>query len=205
MDAARMKRQAKLAQADTLHAGLDAFLLNAFGLNAPPRLRTVFAIRAKDLTGVLNPDRYRGLQLEKFLPFTSLVSGVGFLPENRCSPEKEGPNDQWDWIRIDDLPNDPWQVETVRTELGKNIKGTFFEVQENDILIARLGPTILNAKFVLCPKLVRRTVASAEFLVLRCRQGYQPEAILWLLRSSLYRKIMYSRSRGGTTRCRAAR
>src|SRR5260370_13876736 len=92
-----------------------------------------------------------------------MLGKVGNLLEARCSPEKEAPLEQWDWIRIDDLPNRPWQVENVRTQLGKEINGTFFEVQENDILLARLGPAIQNAKFVICPKLTRRTVASSEF------------------------------------------
>ena len=198
MDAARAARRAKLAEADALLAGLDGFLLEILGLTAPPRPKTTFAVRTHQLTDALNPDRYRGLQLEKHLPFASTVGTVGNLLAPRCAPEGEGPEEQWDWIRIDDLPNQPWQVETMRTELGKNIEGTFFEVLENDILVARLGPTILNAKFVLCPKLNRRTVASSEFLVIRCAAGWQPEAVLWVLRTALYREIMYARSRGAT-------
>jgi len=198
MDAARAARRAKLTEADALLAGLDGFLLEILGLTAPPRPKTTFAVRTHQLTDALNPDRYRGLQLEKHLPFASTVGMVGNLLASRCAPESEGPEQQWDWIRIDDLPNQPWQVETIRTELGKNIEGTFYEVQENDILVARLGPTILNAKFVLCPKLNRRTVASSEFLVIRCAAGWQPEAVLWLLRTALYREILYARSRGAT-------
>jgi hypothetical protein len=198
MDAARAQRLAKMAQADALLAGLDAFLLSTLGLSAPPTPKTVFAILNGDLTGMLNPDRYRAMSLEKHLPFDGHVGDVGELLEARSSPEREGPEELWDWIRIDDLPNQPWQVEALRTEPGKNICGTFFEVRENDLLIARLGPTILNAKFVLCPKLKRRTVASSEFLVLRCNPGWRPEAALWILRTRLYRDIMYLRSRGGT-------
>jgi type I restriction enzyme S subunit len=197
MNAARAERRAKLAQAES-DANMDAFLLKSLGLKLAARPKTVFAIRSQDLIGVLNPDRYRCLALEKSLPYETNVSSVAFIVETRCSPERETPDGLWDWIRIDDIPNQPWRVETVRTELGKNITGTFFEVRENDILLARLGPTILNSKFVLCPRLARRTVASAEFLVLRCRDGFQPEAILWLLRTGLYREIMYSRSRGAT-------
>ena len=198
MSETRAARRAKLAEADALLGGLDGYLLTTLGLTPPPIPRTVFGIRAKELTDALNPDRYRGMQLEKHLPFTNHVSDVGTLLDARTAPEKEGPKDLWDWIRIDDLPNQPWQVETLRTEPGENIGGTYFEVQENDILIARLGPTIINAKFVLCPKLQRRTVASSEFLVLRCNANWQPTVALWLLRAKLYRDIMYARSRGAT-------
>ena len=198
MDAARAKRRAKLAEADALLAGLDALLLKHAGLSEPPSPKRTFAIKSRELVGMLNPDRYRAMELEKHIPFKTRVGGVGELLDARCSPEKEAPKEIWDWIRIDDLPNQPWQVESLRTELGENINGAFFEVQENDILIARLGPTILNAKFVLCPKLARRTVASSEFLVLRCNANWQPAAALWMLRTKLYRNIMYLRSRGGT-------
>ena len=198
MDKARAKRGKKLADTDALLAGMDAFLLDAVGLTPPPRPRGVFAVQMTHLRGALNVDRYRGLQLEKGLAFSTSVGSSSTIVDVRCTPRNEAPDDYWDWVRIDDLPNQPWQIEGVRTELGKNITGSFFEVQENDILIARLGPTILNAKFVLCPKTVRRTVASAEFLVLRPSVGYQPEAILWLLRTALYREIMYLRSRGAT-------
>lgn len=198
MNAARAERKAKLAEVDALLAGIDDFLLDTLNITPPPKPRNIFAIRAKDLTDVINPVRYQSWQLEKNLPFESTVSVVGSLITRKFAPAKDAPKTQFDWIRIDDLPNQPWQVETVRTERGKNIKGSLFEVQENDILIARLGPTILNAKFVLCPKLSRRTVASGEFLILRCNQDYQPEAILWILRTLLYRDIMYFRSRGAT-------
>lgn len=198
MDSARAAREARVREADAAMAGLDDFLLNIVGLSLPPRPRKVFAIKTSALVDALNPDRYRGAQLEKHLRFKTTVGMVGSLLEARCAPSKENPEEQWDWIRIDDLPNQPWQVEHVRTELGKDIAGTFFEVQENDVLLARLGPTILNAKFVLCPKLNRRTVASSEFLAIRCADGWQPEAVLWLLRTALYREIMYARSRGAT-------
>ena len=172
--------------------------MEILGIMPPSQPKNVFAIQAQDLTDVMNAERYRGLQLEKYLQMEDTVGIVGSLLKKKYSPAKDSPEEQFDLIRIDDLPNQPWQVETVRTEKGKHITGTFFEVQENDILIARLGPTILNAKFILCPKQERRTIASAEFLVLRCNQRYQPEAVLWLLRTALYRKIMYLQSRGAT-------
>ena len=198
MDAARAERKAKLAEADALLAGIDDFLIKALGITRLPVPRKTFALRANDLTDAINPSRYQSWQIERNLPFRSTVGAAGSLIESKFHPSKDAPQERFDWIRIDDLPNQPWQVETVRTENGSDLTGTLFEVQENDILIARLGPTIRNAKFVLCPKLSRRTLASGEFLVLRCNQDYQPEAVLWLLRTAIYREIMYLRSRGAT-------
>lgn len=198
MGAARAERKAKLVEADALLAGIDDFVSKVIGIPGQFSPRRSFALRAKDLVDAINPVRYQSRQIEQHLPFSNTVGAVGYLVENKLSPAKDAPDEQFDWIRIDDLPNQPWQVETIRTAMGGEITGALFEVQENDILIARLGPTILNAKFVVCPELSRRTVASGEFLVLRCTQDYQPEAVLWVLRTASYREMMYMRTRGAT-------
>lgn len=198
LESARTERHAKLDQVDELLTGLDEFVLKLLDIAYPPQPKRVFAIRALELTNNFNPDRYRGSQLERSLPFRNIIGNVCDILVDRTAPSKQDSSGDWDWIRIDDLRNHPWEVDVVRTEIGVNIQGALFEVRENDILLARLGPTIQNAKFVLCPSLKRRTVASSEFLVLRCRDGWNPEAVLWILRTKLYRDIMYYRTRGGT-------
>lgn len=161
MDSAREERRKKLNEAAASLAEIEGFILGTLGLPVLPRPKIVFAIPFSQLQPAFNPDRYRGMQLEKALPFSATIGDVAELIDGRVTPQSDGPNDSWDWIRIDDLPSQPLQIESVRTGQGKDIPGTFFEVQENDILLARLGPTIQNAKFVLCPKLSRRTVAAA--------------------------------------------
>lgn len=198
MDAARQVRSSKRAEASALLVGLDEFVLRTLRISEPARPRTVFALHTSQLVTALNAERYRGMQIEKALKIETTLSASVDLVETKCSPNKAAPDDLWDWIRIDDLPNQPWQVEGVRTMLGKEISGSFFEVREGDLLVARLGPTLLNAKIVVCPALERRTIASAEFLVLRCGDASRAEAVMWLLRSGLYREMMYARSRGAT-------
>lgn len=198
MEAARAARRAKLAEADALLAGLDAYLLEILGLAPPNAPRKVFAIHASQLSNTLAAERYVALQLEDPLHWRGTVADAVKLVEGRIAPSREAPDADWDWIRIDDLPNQPWQVDTMRTVAGAEIEGALYSVRKNDILLARLGPTILNAKFVLAPQPVRQTVASPEFLVLRCKRGWEPEVLLWLLRMKLFRDIMYLRSRGGT-------
>ena len=166
------------------------YLFEALLLEKATVPRSIFAVTTKELTGPLNTERYMATQLEKVLPFTGIVGNAVELVEERCVPSREGANDRWDWIRIDDIPNQPWQVEQLRTVYGNEIQGVLYPIRENDILLAILGPTILNAKFVLAPRPGRQTVASPEFLVLRCRPGWQPEAVLWILRMKLYRDIM---------------
>ncbi|MDR1126517.1 MAG: restriction endonuclease subunit S [Treponema sp.] len=102
-----------------------------------------------------------------------------------------------DWIRIDDLENDPIDF-SARTLSACEMEGSFFEVARGDILVARLGPTILNQKIVLVDTTLRRTLASSEFLVLRCKGICTPEEVLCAVRTEYYKNLMYSHSRGST-------
>jgi len=198
MQAARETRDEKLGRADALLADLDAYLLDTLNITLPAETsRAIFAIRLRQIEGALNPERYAGLLLAKCIAGRRLNS-VARILDAKISAAKVAPAEEWDRIRIDDLPNQPLDVETRRTSLGSELKEAYFEVHENDILLARLGPTIQNTKFVLCPPLRRRTVASGEFLVLRCREGWNPVTVLAVLRTKLFRDIMYSKCRGGT-------
>lgn len=47
-------------------------------------------------------------------------------------------------------------------------------------------------------KVERNTLASAEFLVLRCKKGFDAEAVMAVLRTEYYKNLMYSHSRGST-------
>ncbi len=198
MELARESRQRKLTEADALLSGLDAFVLERLGLTSSMRLsKSTFAIRARQLDGPLNPERYRGLVLENGIKGTTIDS-VAKIIQDKVTPSIAGGDVEWDWIRIDDLENQPVEGQTPRTAFGRDIEGSFFSVNENDVLVARLGPTILNRKFILCPRTCRQTVASGEFLVLRCHEGWNPLVVLWTLRTSLYRDLIYSKARGAT-------
>jgi hypothetical protein len=199
LQAARQDRDAKLADADALLNGIDDLVLAELGLPKPMAdERLAFAVSLSEIVGnPINAERYKGLRIQRLLKGV-LISTIADVLKDKVTPSKEAPNTEWDWIRIDDLPNMPIAVDNIRTELGANIGGSFFEVRTGDILLARLGPTLLNRKIVLCPSTKRRTVASGEFLVLRCKPGWSPEAVLWVLRTTVYRDLMYSKCRGAT-------
>lgn len=57
---------------------------------------------------------------------------------------------------------------------------------------------ILNQKIVMVRSLEKTTIASAEFLVLRCKKGYNPETVMAVLKTEYYRDLMYSHARGST-------
>lgn len=198
LEAARESRQKKIKQAEELLGSLDAWLLEKVGIKTQTTdIRKVFALRVKQIDGAMNAERYAKLPLQKLVSGIT-VGAVCEILKDKITPANIAPDEEWDRIRIDDLSNQPLQLDKIETSLGRNINGSFFLVQENDILLARLGPTIQNAKFVLCPPLKRQTIASSEFLVLRCQKGWNPEVVLWILRTKLFREIMYSKCTGGT-------
>ncbi len=156
--------------------------------------RLCFAILLRDLDGVIDAKRYASMtnHTSKFK-----ISDVCDVVDEKVNVSRFD-KQIIDWIRIDDLPNQPLDIETVRTQPANEVDGTFFEVQEGDILVARLGPTILNQKIVMVRSIKRTTIASAEFLVLRCKSGYDPEAVMAVLNTGYYKDLMYAHARGST-------
>lgn len=156
--------------------------------------RLYFAIHLKDLDGVIDAKRYASMTNHTSEFKISDVCDIVDVKINVSRFDKQ----IIDWIRIDDLPNQPIDIEEIRTQPANEIEGSFFKVEEGDILVARLGPTILNQKIVMVRSVERNTIASAEFLVLRCKDGYNPEAVMAVLKTTYYRDLMYSHARGST-------
>lgn len=184
----------KNAQALNLLNDFEEHVSNKFGLHKGTENKLCFAIRLKDLDGVIDAKRYATAGNRNNSLMVTHICDIIEEKVNVSRFEKE----IVDWIRIDDLPSQPLDIETIRTQPSNEVDGTFFEVREGDILVARLGPTILNQKIVMVRSLERTTIASAEFLVLRCKPGYDPEAVMAILKTGYYRDLMYSHARGST-------
>lgn len=184
----------KNAQALKLLNDFEEHISNKFGLHRSTENKLCFAIRLKDLDGVIDTKRHASTGNRNNNLTVNHICDIIKEKVNVSRFEKE----IVDWIRIDDLPNHPLDIETIRTQPANKIDGTFFEVREGDILVARLGPTILNQKIVMVRSLERTTIASAEFLVLRCKPGYEPEAVMAIFKTGYYRDLMYSHARGST-------
>ena len=177
-----------------LFSELEALITNKFGFTSLNYNKLCFAIHLKDLDGVIDAKRYASAKSHTSEFKISDICEIINEKVNVSRFDKK----IIDWIRIDDLPNQPLDIVEVRTQPANEVEGTFFEVQEGDILVARLGPTILNQKIVMVRSVERTTIASAEFLVLRCKEGYNPEAVMSVLRTAYYRDLMYSHARGST-------
>lgn len=185
----------KRKQANELLRDFDNKLSNKYTLLTKDNKKLCFAVLYKEIDGVLDAKRYSTIKHEA--SHSSNISNVCVIVDNKVNVLQYG-EQLVDWIRIDDLPNQPLGIEVIRTQPANEIEGPFFEVQEDDILVARLGPTILNQKIVMVHSLKRTTIASAEFLVLRCKPGYEPEAVMAILKTAYYRDLMYSKARGST-------
>lgn len=183
----------KLQQADELLANFESEVSQNCGLSVSNSNRLCIAIRLKDYDGVIDAKRY--MSGKRKADFT--LGDICDIVDSKENVSSYG-NEIIDWIRIDDLSNNPLEIKTVRTLSANEMDGSFFKVQEGDILVARLGPTILNKKTVIVRNIERNTLASAEFLVLRCKKGYSPEAVMAVLKTEYYKNLMYSNSRGST-------
>lgn len=191
--AKKTERNEKIKKAEKQIIENKKGIENRFNLNQSEN-KLCFAVRFKKIDGVIDVKRYSTIgNVEHKLTISDLCDVV----DERVNVSSFG-NCIVDWIRIDDLQNQPLDIEQVRTMSATEIDGTFFEVQKDDILVARLGPTILNQKIVMVRNIERTTIASSEFLVLRCKKGYNPEAVMSILKTDYYMNLMYSNARGST-------
>lgn len=184
----------KNAQILKLLNNFENSVSNKFGLKRCIINKLCFATRLKDLDGVIDAKRYASVCRTGY---DLKISDVCDVVDEKVNVSRFD-TEVIDWIRIDDLPNHPLDIEVLRTQAANEVEGTFFEIKGNDILVARLGPTILNQKIVMVRSVERTTIASAEFLVLRCKGEYNPEAVMAVLKTSYYRDLMYSHARGST-------
>lgn len=189
-----LEMNTKKQQAITLMEEFEKSISNSYGLRNADKNRLCFAIHLSDLDGVIDTKRYASCASTAH---TLVMANVFDIVNEKVNASRYG-TQFIDWIRIDDLPNQPLDIEEVRTQPANEVEGTFFEVHRGDILVARLGPTILNQKIVMVRSIERTTIASAEFLVLRCKEGYNPEAVMAVLKTRYYRDLMYSHARGST-------
>lgn len=164
-----------------------------YSLQSSQQKKLCIAIKFSQMDGVIDTKRH----MTKRTASSICINDICDIIDEKINAYKYGCS-IIDWIRIDDLPNNPLDIETVRTVPANTLDGTFFEVKENDILVARLGPTILNQKIVMIREIKRTTLASSEFLVLRCKNGYNPEAVMAILKTGYYRNLMYANARGST-------
>lgn len=159
--------------------------------------RKIFSINRSELEDALNPERYSDRVLFDESVNWNIISNIGTICRNTFTPENSNPNDTFELMRIDDLENNSISAVT-RIVHGKDVNGTILKVKTKDVLIARLGPTIENKKFILAPKSHHDLISSNEFICLRCNKNNNPIFVLELLKTDFYKKLMIQKTRGAT-------
>ena len=167
LERALLKKNENIKLANKLLGDYEQQVAGKCNLKQENQKGICFAIKYSQLDGVIDAKRYLA---NKSDTVSLRVSDVCDVLDGKVNVAKYGKK-VIDWIRIDDLESQPLDISEVRTQSASEIKGSFFEVEENDILVARLGPTILNQKIVMVRSLKRTTIASSEFLVIRCKGG----------------------------------
>lgn len=183
MDAARAERKAKLAQADTLLAGIDNFVLDALGIVPPEdEARRVFGVRPSQVGGEerLNAEYYHpgrtktlsALQTtSETLRSRRLTEVVHFEREQLKTP---GEN----YLSLAHIQGSTGEL----TDATNTASGNCLAFQLDDVLFARLRP-YLNKVY----RAEMNGCCSTEFHVLRVidRQALLPEYLAAILRSRI--------------------
>lgn len=150
--------------------------------------------------GPLNATRY--IWKPTFKNKTGKITDIADIVSDKITPSSEDNEfSNFALIRMDELPNNPVRIENVIYCLGSEIEGSLKIVRPGDILLARLGPSMLNRKIVVVPSIpqaVDYIVASPEFIVIRPKDLKDSFYITGVLRTDLMLKYMYSKTRGGT-------
>ena len=110
------------------------------------------------------------------------------------------PTEVFPYISVSELPNDPtvWTSKELLNIPGIRLLGLKHTCQANDILFARLGPSMGNRKSVLVDSDIKVAYCSNEFHVLRAKDGIPPEYILFLIKSETFISQAKAKARGAT-------
>jgi len=185
MQAARETRKQKLAQADALLAGLDAYLLAQLGI-APPQedKRQVFAVRLGDVRGTsrLNSDYFHP---ERVIAIRAMQEKKGGLRAERLTDIADFVRDlatvtaEEKYIGLASVQSNTGElIESVEEEA----EGACLRYVENDVLFARLRPYLNKVH-----RAEKDGTCSTEFHVIRIRNdgNVLPDYLATILRSSL--------------------
>ncbi len=166
------------------------------------RTKNCYSIKLSQVLeeGPLNATRYAWKP--SFKNKTQKITAISDVISNKITPSSDANEySNFALIRMDELQNNPVKIENLIYCLGNEIEGSLKIVKEGDILLARLGPSMMNRKIVVVPKIdkvVDHIVASSEFIVIRPHDLKDAFYITGVLRTDLMLKYMYSKTRGGT-------
>lgn len=193
---AQKKKNNAIQQSDQILQNIEDVLFKKAGIVFPKiKRRKIFKIKKNTLENALNSERYGGIfNFEPSIKWINILK-FGNLVKDTITPQRR--KGMFSVIRIDDLEKNPIKSNP-RISSADDIEGSQLEVKENDVLISRLGPTILNKKIILCPSSNKPILASPEFLVFRCNDTANPLFVMNVLKANFFTQLMIQKSRGAT-------
>lgn len=192
------EKQEKENEAKLLLSSFEEYILKEFDIKLP-KIEFVeqIIVNLQQLENALNVERY-AISFDKSTLKWTTINSIGEVKLDTIAPSSElYKNIDFTLMRIDDLPNKPQKAE-IRKVQGNQIAGNVQKVKENDILVARLEPTIVNKKIVSVPKSQNDILASNEFIRLTCNEQNNPLFVKYMLQTDFYTQLMTSKTRGAT-------
>ena len=200
MDAARVERKAKLAEADALLAGIDGFLLDALGMAAPvDDGRRVFAVRGQAAANRLDPHFHSPdfARIEAMLAqvHCTLLGNIGMLSRETWRPQDhEDPTFRYIEIStVSPLTGEAYWNDVPTSEAPSRAR---MQIRTNDIIVSLTRPhhgsiAHLGPEFDGC-------IASTGFAVIRNVREHISRDYLWcVLRAQFCLRQMLQRASGG--------
>jgi type I restriction enzyme S subunit len=179
MDSARAVRREKMEEADALLAGMEAFLLNVLGLQAPPEdTRRVFAVRREQLESkAFSPSVYAPA-LSKFI---ATLAGGKYLTEPlskhvHLNPavalERLNENDPVSFLPMEAVDDGASGDFVPRTRPLAEVRKGYTPFADGDVLWAKITPCMENGKTCIASGLENGIgFGSTEFHILRPRSS----------------------------------
>jgi len=201
MDAARVQRRAKQAEADALLAGLDDFLLATLGLTPPPRHeQKVFAVTRGAVPARFDPhfhlpafaQNQRMLAANRGLPLGTIAtfSNEVWKPEKHNAPT-------FRYIEISSVDRDTGEAQAVETPVAEAPSRARMAVHTGDIIVSLTRPH--HGSIAQITPALDGCVASTGFSVIRnVDQSRVLNDYLWcILRRKICLTQMLQRASGG--------
>jgi len=197
MERARESRRHKLAEADTLLAGLDDYLLDQLGLTVPEEQENeAFAIRLAHLKGHrMDAPAHKPFFAKGHPPRTPVQPLLSLSDID--PPTGKKPSSESVLVPYVGLPEcDLTEIREVAMRPYSEVKGRRAFVV-GDILFARIEPSVFNKKYVLAEDLKGHDFAftSTEFYVVRPHKDVNR----YFLYSMFFCSFVFAQVRGKTT------
>lgn len=204
MQDAYTTRREKLAEAEVLLGGIDAYVLERLGVDLDEHSRKKhFVVKSSHFIGRrfdIGPYANE-FNVQENTPFPWVqLHELAELPREAKIANKT-PDKEYAYIGMPDVDDSMAEV-NIQQLFGREIKANKTVFRGGDVVFARIEPCIYNRKIALIPHEVKEALGSTELLVARASRGVLPEFLLWILRSELIQRQIAGRMTGTTGRRR---